>query len=74
MGPSIGNGVMSLGYILTANPLTAVLSHIAMHIAGVLHGPASVIQLPPHYSKLCRRSCASWIRMTGSNVKYINRR
>jgi hypothetical protein len=49
MGPSIGNGVMSLGYILTANPLTAVLSHIAMHIAGVLHGAASVIQLPPHY-------------------------
>ena len=31
------------------NPLTAILSHIAMHVAGVLHGPASVIQLPPHY-------------------------
>jgi hypothetical protein len=49
MGPTIGNGVMSLGYLLTNNPLTALISHMAMHIAGVLHGPASVMQLPPHY-------------------------
>ena len=49
MGPSIGNTVMSLGYVLANNPITAVFSHIAMHIAGVLHGPASVMQLPPHY-------------------------
>jgi len=48
-GPSIGNGVMTLGYLLTNNPITAVFSHMAMHIAGVLHGPASVMQLPPHY-------------------------
>jgi hypothetical protein len=48
-GPSIGNGIMTLGYLLTNNPITAIFSHIAMHIAGVLHGPASVIQLPPHY-------------------------
>ena len=49
-GPTIGNGVMSLGYLLTNNPITAIFSHMAMHIAGVLHGPASVMQLPPHYS------------------------
>ncbi|MFM8319790.1 MAG: hypothetical protein ACKOC5_02660 [Chloroflexota bacterium] len=49
LGPSIGNGVMSLAYLLTNNPLAAVFSHIAMHTAGVLHGPATVIQLPPHY-------------------------
>jgi hypothetical protein len=49
IGPSIGNGVMSFGYILSNNPIAAVFSHIAMHIAGVLHGPATVIQLPPHY-------------------------
>lgn len=47
-GPVIGNAVMTLGYLLTNNPLTAIVSHIAMHVAGVLHGPASVIQLPPH--------------------------
>jgi hypothetical protein len=49
MGPSIGNGVMSLGYILTNNPIAAVFSHIAMHIAGVLQGAETVMQLPPHY-------------------------
>ena len=48
-GPAIGNTAMTLGYLLTNNPLAAVLSHIAMHIAGVLQGPASVVQLPPHY-------------------------
>ncbi|MFZ5821462.1 MAG: hypothetical protein ACOYYJ_16315 [Chloroflexota bacterium] len=48
MGPVIGNTVMTLGSLLANNPLTAILSHIAMHIAGVLRGPASVIQLPPH--------------------------
>jgi len=48
-GPTTGNGVITLGYLLTSNPLTAMLSHIAMHVAGVLHGPASVMQLPPHY-------------------------
>jgi hypothetical protein len=49
LGPVIGNTTMTIGYLLTNNPLAAVLSHIAMHVAGVLHGPASVVQLPPHY-------------------------
>jgi hypothetical protein len=48
-GPVIGNTAMTIGYLLTNNPLAAMLSHIAMHIASVLHGPASVIQMPPHY-------------------------
>jgi hypothetical protein len=48
-GPVIGNTAMTLGYLITNNPLAAILSHIAMHIAAVLHGPASVMQLPPHY-------------------------
>jgi hypothetical protein len=48
-GPVIGNTAMTIGYLLTNNPLAAILSHIAMHIASVLHGPASVIQMPPHY-------------------------
>ena len=49
VGPTIGNGAMTLGYMLANNPITAIFSHIAMHVAGVLHGPATVIQLPPHY-------------------------
>lgn len=48
-GPTIGNGAMTLGYVLANNPIAAMFSHVAMHIAGVLHGPATVIQLPPHY-------------------------
>jgi hypothetical protein len=47
--PLVGNGIMSLGYIATANPLTAVLSHIAMHVSAVLHGFTSAVQLPPHF-------------------------
>jgi hypothetical protein len=50
IAPIIGNGVMSLGYLITANPLTAIASHIAMHVAGVIHGPETTAQLPPHYS------------------------
>lgn len=50
-GPTIGNGIMTIGYLLTNNPISAIFSHIAMHIAGVLHGPDSVMQLPPHYSE-----------------------
>jgi hypothetical protein len=49
MGPVIGNTTMTLGYLITTNPLAAMISHMAMHIAGVFHGPASVVQLPPHY-------------------------
>jgi hypothetical protein len=47
--PLFGNGMMSLGYLLSNNPIAAFFSHIAMHVAGVLHGPATVMQLPPHY-------------------------
>jgi hypothetical protein len=47
--PLIGNGVMSLGYVLTNNPITAIGSHIAMHVAAVLHGADTTVQLPPHY-------------------------
>ncbi len=48
-GPAVGNTAMTLGYLVTNNPFAAIISHIAMHVAGVLHGPASVVQLPPHY-------------------------
>jgi hypothetical protein len=48
-GPVLGNGVMSLGMLVTGNPIAAVGSHVAMHTAAVLHGPATAMQLPPHY-------------------------
>ncbi len=49
VGPVFGNTVMSLAYLVTRSPLAAIGSHVAMHVAGVLHGPETVMQLPPHY-------------------------
>lgn len=49
MLPVFGVGMMSLAYILTRNPISAVVPHIGMHIAAVLYGLQSVVQLPPHY-------------------------
>jgi membrane protease YdiL (CAAX protease family) len=47
--PMLGVGVMSLAYLLSRSPLAPVLSHIAMHVAAVLVGLQTAIQLPPHY-------------------------
>jgi membrane protease YdiL (CAAX protease family) len=47
--PTVGVGVMSLAYVATGNPLSALISHVAMHLAAVLYGLESVKQLPPHY-------------------------
>jgi hypothetical protein len=49
LAPVIGNGVMSLASLLTMSPLRAILAHVAMHIAAVLHGMETTVQLPPHY-------------------------
>jgi hypothetical protein len=48
--PNIGNGVLSLAYLLTMNPLAAILPHIAMHIAAMIHGRETTGQVPPHYN------------------------
>ncbi len=53
-GPSIaapvfGNGILSLGYLISTNPLAAWVSHVAMHVASVFHGLETTVQLPPHY-------------------------
>lgn len=47
--PIAGNSIMSLGYLLTANPLTAIIAHVAMHVASVWHGIDTTVTLPPHY-------------------------
>lgn len=49
VAPLIGNGVLSLASLLTMNPIAAVGAHVAMHIAAVLHGAETTLQLPPHY-------------------------
>ncbi|RIK37388.1 MAG: hypothetical protein DCC55_24485 [Chloroflexi bacterium] len=47
--PVYGVGVMSLAYLVTRSPLAPVLGHIAMHVAAVVYGIQSAMQLPPHY-------------------------
>jgi hypothetical protein len=44
-----GVGMQTLITLLAGNPLVAILAHVAMHVTAVLHGPVSVMQLPPHY-------------------------
>lgn len=46
--PVFGNVVFTLAYLLTMNPIGAIVGHIAMHIAAVLHGLSTTVQLPPH--------------------------
>lgn len=48
--PNIGNGVLSLVFIITMNPLAAILPHMAMHVAAMLHGKDTTGQVPPHYN------------------------
>ena len=50
VSPLWGNGMMSFGYILTANPLTAVITHVVLHVTSVLHGIDTTVTPPPHYS------------------------
>jgi hypothetical protein len=47
--PVFGVGVMSLAYVVMRSRLAPVVSHIAMHVAAVLVGLQSALQLPPHY-------------------------
>jgi hypothetical protein len=45
----VGNSIITLAVLLTGNPLAAILSHAMMHVAAVLHGPETTVQLPPHH-------------------------
>jgi len=47
----LGNGIFTVALLITRNPLTAVVPHIAMHVASVIHGPETTVQLPPHATR-----------------------
>lgn len=44
----VGNALITMAYVLSSNPLGALVSHITMHVAAVFQGPETVLQLPPH--------------------------
>jgi hypothetical protein len=46
-GPEIGNTVISLPVILSANPIGSVVAHASMHLAAVTHAYESKDRLPP---------------------------
>jgi hypothetical protein len=48
MQPLIGNVLITLTYLLTGSPVAPIVSHVMMHVAAVMHGMATTMQLPPH--------------------------
>jgi hypothetical protein len=49
VAPLVGNGLMTLGALLAANPLVALAAHVVLHLASALHGIDTTVTLPPHY-------------------------
>jgi hypothetical protein len=49
VAPVVGNGILTLAYLLSGSPLAAIGGHVMMHVAAVLHAPATTLQLPPHH-------------------------
>jgi hypothetical protein len=45
--PEIGNTIISLPVIASANPAGSILAHVAMHLAAVTHSYESKDRLPP---------------------------
>jgi hypothetical protein len=45
--PEIGNSIISIPVIASANPAGSVLAHVAMHLAAVTHSYESKDRLPP---------------------------
>jgi hypothetical protein len=45
----IGNAIITATGLLAGSPLAAVAAHAVMHVAAVLHGAETTLQLPPHY-------------------------
>jgi hypothetical protein len=46
--PNIGNTLIAIPTLVTANPLGSPITHAAMHIAAVIHAPKTDLFLPPH--------------------------
>jgi len=48
--PEIGNTIISLQVIASANPAGSILAHVSMHLAAVTHSYESKDRLPPQVS------------------------
>jgi hypothetical protein len=45
---NVGNTIMSLPTLISANPVGTPITHAALHISAVLHSPETELFLPPH--------------------------
>ncbi|MDX1395312.1 MAG: hypothetical protein R3195_13025 [Gemmatimonadota bacterium] len=45
----LGNGIITATYLLSGSPLAPIATHVVMHVAAVMHGMETTLQLPPHY-------------------------
>ncbi len=45
---NIGNSIMSVPTLVSANPVGSAIAHAALHVAAVLHSPETELFLPPH--------------------------
>ena len=46
--PNIGNTIISVPTLMSANPVGSPITHAIMHIAAVIHSPRTELFLPPH--------------------------
>ena len=46
--PNIGNTIISVPTLVTANPIGSPITHAIMHITAVIHSPKTELYLPPH--------------------------
>ena len=46
--PNIGNTIISVPTLISANPIGSPITHAIMHIAAVIHSPKTDLFLPPH--------------------------
>jgi hypothetical protein len=46
--PNVGNTIMSVPTLVSANPIGSPMTHAIMHITAVIHSPKTELFLPPH--------------------------
>jgi hypothetical protein len=46
--PNIGNTIISIPTLVSANPIGSPVAHAMMHIAAIIHSPKTELFLPPH--------------------------
>ena len=46
--PNIGNTIISIPTLVSANPVGSPITHAIMHVAAILHCPRTNLYLPPH--------------------------